>query len=315
MKKYFSVFSLMLMAMCCNVVFTSCGDDDDDDDDVVVEKHFSAKDLIGTWEYSYNDPRDISTITFFEDGTALNIISNPLVNPRQTKTLKLIEAYEVVGDSIFFVHKYLYNSRYEDSMWDPMVSGLLVSDGEINRYKDSMWDSMWRPLDNESRKGAKFEFVDENTLKIIDSGNKDKPEIILHRTSAKVEKIEIFDKRIVGTWERIVDGDCRDIVIFDAEGNYHHMDQDLRKDSFVKYYDENLTYYQDKGYCNAINGTMNFVLTLEWDHKWNEMEWREINVKGTVSYEVVDENTFKLIGTEKDKDTGKVATFTYTRVK
>ena len=295
MKKYFSVFSLVLMAMCCNVVLTSCGDDDDDD--VVVEKHYSAKDLIGTWEYTPDDaPGTISSTTFFEDGTALNMIRDKVVNPNSTDTdeegfiYKLIETYDVVGDSIFFLHKHLY---------------------KVSKYKDSMW----HPLEKESRMGAKIEFVDENTLKIIDSGNKDKPEIILHRTSAKVEKIEIFDKRIVGTWERIVDGDCRDIVIFDAEGNYHHMDQDLRKDSFVKYYDENLTYYQDKGYCNAINGTMNFVLTLEWDHKWNEMEWREINVKGTVSYEVVDENTFKLIGTEKDKDTGKVATFTYTRVK
>lgn len=295
MKKYFSVFSLVLMAMCCNVVLTSCGDDDDDD--VVVEKHYSAKDLIGTWEYTPDDaPGTISSTTFFEDGTALNMIRDKVVNPNSTDTdeegfiYKLIETYDVVGDSIFFLHKHLY---------------------KVSKYKDSMW----HPLEKESRMGAKIEFVDENTLKIIDSGNKDKPEIILHRTSAKVEKIEIFDKRIVGTWERIVDGDCRDIVIFDAEGNYHHMDQDLRKDSFVKYYDENLTYYQDKGYCNAINGTMNFVLTLEWDHKWNKMEWREINVKGTVSYEVVDENTFKLIGTEKDKDTGKVATFTYTRVK
>ena len=295
MKKYFSVFSLVLMAMCCNVVLTSCGDDDDDY--VVVEKHYSSKDLIGTWEYTPDDaPGTISSTTFFEDGTALNMIRDKVVNPNSTDTdeegfiYKLIETYDVVGDSIFFLHKHLY---------------------KVSKYKDSMW----HPLEKESRMGAKIEFVDENTLKIIDSGNKDKPEIILHRTSAKVEKIEIFDKRIVGTWERIVDGDCRDIVIFDAEGNYHHMDQDLRKDSFVKYYDENLTYYQDKGYCNAINGTMNFVLTLEWDHKWNEMEWREINVKGTVSYEVVDENTFKLIGTEKDKDTGKVATFTYTRVK
>lgn len=295
MKKYFSIFSLVLMAMCCNVVLTSCGDDDDDD--VVVEKHYSAKDLIGTWEYTPDDaPGTISSTMFFEDGTALNMIRDKVVNPNSTDTdeegfiYKLIETYDVVGDSIFFLHKHLY---------------------KVSKYKDSMW----HPLEKESRMGAKIEFVDENTLKIIDSGNKDKPEIILHRTSAKVEKIEIFDKRIVGTWERIVDGDCRDIVIFDAEGNYHHMDQDLRKDSFVKYYDENLTYYQDKGYCNAINGTMNFVLTLEWDHKWNEMEWREINVKGTVSYEVVDENTFKLIGTEKDKDTGKVATFTYTRVK
>ena len=263
----------------------------------IVEKHYSAKDLIGTWEYTPDDaPGTISSTTFFEDGTALNMIRDKVVNPNSTDTdeegfiYKLIETYDVVGDSIFFLHKHLY---------------------KVSKYKDSMW----HPLEKESRMGAKIEFVDENTLKIIDSGNKDKPEIILHRTSAKVEKIEIFDKRIVGTWERIVDGDCRDIVIFDAEGNYHHMDQDLRKDSFVKYYDENLTYYQDKGYCNAINGTMNFVLTLEWDHKWNEMEWREINVKGTVSYEVVDENTFKLIGTEKDKDTGKVATFTYTRVK
>ena len=48
MKKYFSILSLVLMAMCCNVVFTSCGDDDDDE--VVVEKQYFDKRIIGTWE-------------------------------------------------------------------------------------------------------------------------------------------------------------------------------------------------------------------------------------------------------------------------
>ena len=295
-KKVFSIFSLALMLVCCNFVFTSCGDDDDDDDDVVVEKHYSSKDLIGTWEYTPDDaPGTISSTTFFEDGTAMNVVRDKVVDPSSTDTdkdgviYKLIETYEVVGDSIFFVHKHQYS---------------------ISRYKDSMW----HPLDDESRKGAKFEFVDENTLKLIDSGNKDKSEIILHRnTSANVEKVEVFDKRLVGTWGYVLDGDCRDIVIFDAEGNYHHMDQDIKRGTSIKYYDDNLTYYQEKGYCNASNGTMNFVVTLEWDHKWNEVNWKEISVKGSCSYEIVDENTFKL--SALSEETGKVEIQTYTRVK
>ena len=294
-KKYFSILSLALMAMCCNVVLTSCGDDDDEEK-VVVEKHYSAKDLIGTWEYTPDDdPGAISSTTFFEDGTALNMIRDKVVNPNSTDTdkegyvYKLIESYDVAGDSIYFLKKYMY---------------------KVKRYKDSMW----HPLENESRMGAKFEFVDENTLKLIDSGNKDKSEIILHRnTSANVEKVEVFDKRLVGTWGYVLDGDCRDIVIFDADGNYHHMDQDIKRDTSKKYYDDNLTYYQDKGYCNASNGTMNFVLTLEWDHKWNEVNWKEISVKGSCSYEIVDENTFKL--SALSEETGKVEIQTYTRVK
>lgn len=294
-KKYFSILSLALMAMCCNVVLTSCGDDDDEEK-VVVEKHYSAKDLIGTWEYTPDDaPGTISSTTFFEDGTVLYFIQDKVVNPNSSETdkegyvYKLIESYDVAGDSIYFLKKYMY---------------------KVNRYKDSMW----HPLENESRNGGKFEFVDENTLKLIDSGNKDKSEIILHRnTSANVEKVEVFDKRLVGTWGYVLDGDCRDIVIFDAEGNYHHMDQDIKRDTSKKYYDDNLTYYQDKGYCNASNGTMNYVLTLEWDHKWNEVNWKEISVKGSCSYEIVDENTFKL--SALSEETGKVEIQTYTRVK
>lgn len=298
MKKYFSIFSLALMLVCCNFVFTSCGDDDDDDDDdVVVEKHYSSKDLIGTWEYTPDDaPGTISSTTFFEDGTAMNVVRDKVVDPSSTDTdkdgviYKLIETYEVVGDSIFFVHKHQYS---------------------ISRYKDSMW----HPLDDESRKGAKFEFVDENTLKIYDSENKEKPEIIMHRnTSAKVEKIELFDKRIIGTWEMIVDhGLCRDVMIFDADGKYHQMDQDINKDSSVKYYDDNLTYCQSKGYYNTINGTINMLQTHEWDHKWDEKEWRKERIEGNISYEIVDENTLNISYTSYE--TGKKKTDTFTRVK
>ena len=42
MKKVFSIFSLALMLVCCNFVFTSCGDDDDDDDDDEEENENSG---------------------------------------------------------------------------------------------------------------------------------------------------------------------------------------------------------------------------------------------------------------------------------
>ena len=120
-KKYFSILSLALMAMCCNVVLTSCGDDDDEEK-VVVEKHYSAKDLIGTWEYTPDDdPGAISSTTFFEDGTALNMIRDKVVNPNSTDTdkegyvYKLIESYDVAGDSIYFLKKYMYKfKRYNN---------------------------------------------------------------------------------------------------------------------------------------------------------------------------------------------------------
>ena len=43
MKKYFSILGLVLMAMCCSVVFTSCGDDDDE----VVENKNNT--IVGSW--------------------------------------------------------------------------------------------------------------------------------------------------------------------------------------------------------------------------------------------------------------------------
>jgi hypothetical protein len=130
-----------------------------------------------------------------------------------------------------------------------------------------------------------------------------------------VEK-QYFDKRIIGTWESFVDhGLCRDVLIFDADGNYYQMDQDTQRRESVMYYDDNLTYYQTKGYYNAINGTLSGVETHEWDHKWNEKEWRKSSMEGpfSVSYEIVDENTLNI--SKINGETGKEETDTYTRVK
>ncbi len=294
--RYFSVLSLMLMAMCCNVVFTSCGDDDDEDVVLVKEKHYYVKDLIGTWEYTPDDaPGTISSITFFDDSTALSVIRDKVANPDSPDTdkegviNKRIEKYEFAGDSLFVLHKHLY---------------------QYSKYKDLMW----HPLSGETKRGLKIKFVDDNTLKLIDSNNKQQPEITLHRnTFADVEKIEVFDKRLIGTWENIVDASCRDIIIFDADGNYHQMDRDTRKDPSTKYYDDNLTYYQTKGYCNAINGTMDMAQTYEWDHKWNAMDWRKHTATASFAYVIVDENTFSFSYT--NEEIGKKETVTYTRVK
>ena len=128
------------------------------------------------------------------------------------------------------------------------------------------------------------------------------------------EKV-VVEKRndLVGTWEQIIDDDCRDIWIFYADGKYLQKDQDLRRDSFVKYYDEDLTYYQTKGYYSVSDGILSMEQTHEWDHKWEVMDWKESSEKGSVSYEVVDGNTLKITGT--NPETGKVVTQTYTRVK
>ena len=68
MKKYFSILSLVLMAMCCNFVFTSCSKDDDD------VKEDVDRALIGTWENidEYKDCRDV--MTFYADGTHLETL-------------------------------------------------------------------------------------------------------------------------------------------------------------------------------------------------------------------------------------------------
>lgn len=123
------------------------------------------------------------------------------------------------------------------------------------------------------------------------------------------EKV-VEEKRneLVGTWERIVDGNCRDIWIFYADGKYLGMDQDIKKDSSKKYYDDNLTYYQSKGSYTAVNGTLSLEQTHEWDH-----DWKEHTEKSSFSYEIVDENTFKFSYTSDE--TGKLVTVTYTRVK
>ena len=128
------------------------------------------------------------------------------------------------------------------------------------------------------------------------------------------EKV-VVEKRndLVGTWERIVDDDCRDIWIFYADGKYLQMDQDIKKDPSTKYYDDNLTYHQTKGSYTAVNGTLSWEQTHEWDHNWNVMDWKESPEKGSFSYEIVDENTFKFSYTSDE--TGKLVTVTYTRVK
>ena len=53
MKKILSILSLALMFVCCNVVFTSCGDDDDDEK---TEDNVNRS-LVGTWEYYEPGPR------------------------------------------------------------------------------------------------------------------------------------------------------------------------------------------------------------------------------------------------------------------
>ena len=128
------------------------------------------------------------------------------------------------------------------------------------------------------------------------------------------EKV-VEEKRndLVGTWERIVDGTCRDVWIFYADGKYLGKDQDIKKDPSKKYYDDNLTYYQSKGSYTAVNGTLSLEQTHEWDHKWEVMDWKECPEKVSVSYEVVDGNTLKITGTNLER--GKVETVTYTRVK
>ena len=128
------------------------------------------------------------------------------------------------------------------------------------------------------------------------------------------EKV-VVEKRndLVGTWERIVDGDCREVWIFYADGKYLEKDQDLEKDSYVNYYDEDLTYCQAKGYYNVVNGTLNMEQTHEWNPESEVMDWEESSVKGSFSYEIVDGNTLKITGT--NPETGKVVTQTYTRVK
>ena len=127
----------------------------------------------------------------------------------------------------------------------------------------------------------------------------------------------VVEKRndLVGTWERIADVDCREIIIFYADGKYLQKDQYLEKDSSVKYYDEDLTYYQTKGYYSVSNGTLSLEQTHEWDHKWNEKEWRKSSMEGpfSVSYEIVDENTLNI--SKINGETGKEEADTYTRVK
>lgn len=127
------------------------------------------------------------------------------------------------------------------------------------------------------------------------------------------EKV-VEEKRndLVGTWEKIGDGDCRVVWIFYADGKYLRMYQDLWKSPSVKYYDENLTYYQTKGYYSVSNGTLNLEQTHEWDHKWEVMDWKESSVKMSFPY-IVDENTFKFNGVIAVM--GMIVPVTYTRVK
>ena len=64
MKKYFSIFSFVLMLVCCNVVFSSCSKDDDDDVNENVDRA-----LLGDWENvdEHKDCRDV--LTFYSNGT------------------------------------------------------------------------------------------------------------------------------------------------------------------------------------------------------------------------------------------------------
>ncbi len=298
MKKYLPVLSLVLMVMCCNVLFTSCGDDDDENNDnAIAKKVFSNKDIVGTWEYTPDDaPGTISSTTFFDDGTYMNVIRDKDVDPDATDTdtegviLKVMGKYDIVRDSLYFLRKSLY---------------------QPGKFKDSMW----HPLDD-TRTGLKFEFVDENNIKFYDVTNASQPETILAKNaSANVEKIEVFDKRLIGTWEGLSEqGKHRYVYVFDADGYCLHMIQDTEKNTSKRYYDDNFTYYQAKGYYNAINGSLDIVQTHEWDYSWNVMDWRENKFQESVSYELIDENTLHIsdpnVGTAKEDGVIEISTFT-----
>lgn len=119
---------------------------------------------------------------------------------------------------------------------------------------------------------------------------------------------------LIGTWER-VDRVKRDIWVFYADGKYLRMYQDLWKSPSVKYYDENLTYYQTKGYYSATNGTLSLEQTHVWYNVWNNrevMDWEESSEIITFPY-IVDGNTFKF--NYDYPHLGMIVPVTYTRVK
>ena len=136
------------------------------------------------------------------------------------------------------------------------------------------------------------------------------------------EVVENKNNTIVGSWFIEEDGDnVRDVLTFYADGTYVLSWQDVKKDSSKKYYDENLTEYQSKGFYTAANGILNMKQTHERDcmgrvdgKEKGVVDWVERPAEWTHSYEIIDGNTLNIYSAyEDDEDEDEIVT--YTRVK
>lgn len=134
------------------------------------------------------------------------------------------------------------------------------------------------------------------------------------------EVVENKNNTIVGSWTNFIDdGDCRVVFTFYADGTYLESQQDVKKDSSKKYYDENLTEYQSKGFYTAANGILNMKQTHERDcmgrvdgKEKGVVDWVERPAEWTHSYEIIDGNTLNIYSAYEDDEDEIV---TYTRVK
>ena len=112
MKKILSILSLALMFVCCNVVFTSCGDDDDDEK---TEDNVNRS-LVGTWEYyEPGYPNTVHSLTLNADGTYYLFVKDIVYDPNSTETdkegylFKYKGTFSVSNDKLTLAQEYAYD--------------------------------------------------------------------------------------------------------------------------------------------------------------------------------------------------------------
>lgn len=150
-KKYFSIFSFVLMLVCCNVVFSSCSKDDDDDENENVDRA-----LLGDWENIDKEKDCREVMTFFADGTHLDALYSVVTTDDPEYTDE---------DGAYKKSKGTYTAS------NGVLTVSLTHEFSVSKYKDKEWHEKEDALDGSVNYQVKD---DKLTLSGVNNDGKDK---------------------------------------------------------------------------------------------------------------------------------------------
>lgn len=149
MKKYFSIFSLVLMFLCGNFLFASCSKDDDAEEDI-------DRALIGAWENIDKEKDCREVMTFFADGTHLDALYSVVTTDEPEYTDE---------DGAYKKSKGTYTAS------NGVLTVSLTHEFSVSKYKDKEWHEKEDALDGSVNYQVKD---DKLTLSGVNNDGKDK---------------------------------------------------------------------------------------------------------------------------------------------